>query len=134
MTDVEIRRAVQHCLLYPGLPCFGYITEKRVVPVSHAPLLPPFSEIIYTDISEMGVTAMYVADNSGLLPKSFSSFAAQKGIAIIYVVSLYNPEKRIQKFSLKEKNWKSETLTVDLTNTVADKGMIEYEAIFEGSK
>ena len=79
----------QHCKQYAGSSCYGYVLENKIIPVSHLPLLPPMSDIYYTEISEelkMKISSMYISNQSETLPEVYTNFAASKGITTIYSV------------------------------------------------
>ncbi|EAL49456.2 hypothetical protein EHI8A_191610 [Entamoeba histolytica HM-1:IMSS-B] len=120
MSEIVLKQCVRHCLNYPANNCYGYICNgEKVIAVSHAPCLPPLNSIIYDEIAEIGIEAMYVSSTTSTVPHPYLEFAKQKSIPIIYLISLYNPSKRIQKFKFNSNNkWEPTTIECELKGVI----------------
>ncbi|EMS15133.1 hypothetical protein KM1_273560 [Entamoeba histolytica HM-3:IMSS] len=77
---------------------------------------------------------MYVSSTTSTVPHPYLEFAKQKSIPIIYLISLYNPSKRIQKFKFNSNNkWEPTTIECELKGVIGDKSIKEFESIYENS-
>ncbi|EDR26113.1 hypothetical protein EDI_023970 [Entamoeba dispar SAW760] len=135
MSEKVLKHCVQHCLNYPANNCYGYICNgEKFIAVSHAPCLPPLNSIIYDEIAKIGIEAMYVSSTTSTIPYPYLEFAKQKSIPIIYLISLYNPSKRIQKFKFNSNNkWEPTIIECELKGVIGDKSIKEFESIYENS-
>lgn len=87
MNTTGLKKAVQHCLLYPGSMAFGFVTKDGVcIPITHAPLLPPMDQIFFNDFKDKNITAFYIADTSSNIPYNVATFAQKCGIENVFVV------------------------------------------------
>ncbi|KAL7716536.1 Uncharacterized protein QTN25_006173 [Entamoeba marina] len=133
MSDKSFNTILNHCSLYPGNNSYGYITtDNNVIPISHAPLLPPMSDIMYSDLSDLSIDAMYVADTSSTLPIQFSIFAEEKSILKIYVVNVFDKNQPIKLFTSVNKNWKPTGVSFTF-KTLSTEQIKEFDSTYEGA-
>lgn len=136
MNEQNVKTIVKHCCHYPSSNCYGYILETgKAVPVAHTPFLPPFTTIIYEEISsKKQIKGMYFSNTDDTIPQSIFTFCSKYDIAEIYHVNLYNENHKFEKYTLSSSQWsKPEEINIKVGKIDGKNDIVEFESIYEQS-